>query len=263
MATQKPTSTISYNSEAFLKEKLDLWVKQHIIQTYQYICHKGEDGDKDHIHVRIEPNKKLDVMDLQEQLREFQFGKDKPLGCRPFRPSKEEDWILYVVHDKEYLALKYGGGEKGEKIPYDWHEIKAPENYDVEIAYIRAKATLKHTSVNMATRMQMGEKPLNLVLEGENVYMVNAIMRSLQSNDYQRLQERFNQLSAQFDALVNAVYDYGLDIEPDSKGNPKLVKAKASRPEKEADTVKKLEKRRKAKENEQLELKLEKENPFK
>ena len=103
MATQKPISTISYNTEPFLKEKLDTWYQAHIIQAYQYICHKGEDGDKDHIHVRIEPNKKLDPMDLIEQLREYQIGKDKPLGCRPFRPSKEEDWILYAVHDEEYL----------------------------------------------------------------------------------------------------------------------------------------------------------------
>ena len=87
MATQKPISTISYNSELFLKEKLDNWIKAHIIQTYMYICHKGEDGDKDHIHVRIEPNKKLDPMDLQAQLLEYKIGNDKPLGCRPFRPS--------------------------------------------------------------------------------------------------------------------------------------------------------------------------------
>ena len=115
---------------------------------------KGEDGDKDHIHLRIEPNKKLDPMDLQEELREYQVGKEKPLGCRPFRPSKEEDWFLYVVHDSDYLKFKYGGGEKGEKLPYKWQDIKVPEDYDCEIAFIRAKAKLEHTSVNMASRMQ-------------------------------------------------------------------------------------------------------------
>ena len=48
MATQKPISTISYNSESFLKEKLDIWLSAHIIQAYQYIFHKGEDvvGEK-------------------------------------------------------------------------------------------------------------------------------------------------------------------------------------------------------------------------
>ena len=219
MATQKPISTISYNTEAFLREKLETWLKAHIIQTYMYICHKGEDGDKDHIHLRIEPNKKLDPMDLQEELREFQIGKDKPLGCRPFRPSNEEDWFLYVVHDVYYLKLKYGGGEKGEKLPYKWQDIKVPEDYDSEIAFIRAKAKLEHTSVNMASRMQKGDSPLSLILEGENVYTVNAIMRALSVTDYQRLQNDFNNVSAQLNALIQAVEDYGLSIEADDDGN--------------------------------------------
>ena len=170
MATQKPISTISYNHEYFLKEKLDNLVKQHIIQNYMYIKHIGEDGDKDHIHLRIEPNKRIDPMDLIDLFKEPVPDNPKPLGIRPFRPSKEEDWILYAVHDPEYLNIKYGGGEKGEKIPYQWQDLVVPEimEHDKEIAYIRAKATLKHTSSNLATRIQNGEHPLNLILEGEN-----------------------------------------------------------------------------------------------
>ena len=137
MATQKPISTISYNSESFLSEKLDEWVNAHIIQAYQYIFHKGEDGDKDHIHVRIEPNKKLDPMQLSVELREYDTkNPTKPLGCRPWRPSKEEDWFLYAVHDEEYLKLKYGGGEKGEKLPYHYTDIKVSEFYDLETAFV-------------------------------------------------------------------------------------------------------------------------------
>lgn len=224
MATQKPISTISYNTEPFLKEKLETWLNAHIIQAYQYICHKGEDGDKDHIHLRIEPNKKLDPMDLIEQLREYQLGKDKPLGCRPFRPSKEEDWILYAVHDAQYLKFKYGGGEKGEKLPYKWQDIRVPEYYDMEIAYIRAKAHMEHTSVNMATRLQNGDNPLNLILQGENVYTVNALMHALSVTDYQRLQNEFNDVSLRLKTLIQAVEDYGLSIECDDSGNIVLCK---------------------------------------
>ena len=108
MATQKPISTISYNTEAFLHEKLEIWLNAHIIQAYQYICHKGEDGDKDHIHLRIEPNKKLDPMDLQDQLKEYQIGCEKPLGCRPFRPSKEEDWIC-LLDEKPFRGINGSG----------------------------------------------------------------------------------------------------------------------------------------------------------
>lgn len=219
MATQKPISTISYNTEPFLKEKLEIWLNAHIIQAYQYICHKGEDGDKDHIHLRIEPNKKIDPMDLIEQLREYQIGKDKPLGCRPFRPSKEEDWILYVVHDAQYLNVKYGGGEKGEKIPYKWQDIRVPEYYDMEIAFIRAKAYMEHTSVNMATRLQNGDNPLDLILQGENVYTVNALMRALTATDYQRMSEELATVNARLKALTQAVENYGLSIECDDSGN--------------------------------------------
>lgn len=225
MATQKPISTISYNTEAFLKEKLDSWVSAHIIQCYQYICHKGEDGDKDHIHLRIEPNKKLDPMQLTEELKEYQMGKEKPLGVRPWRPSSEADWCLYVVHDAEYLALKYGGGEKGEKLPYEWNQIVASDGYDVEIMFIRAKASLKHSTVNMATRIQQGEKPLSMIMQGENPYVVNAIMRAAMRNDYERLQDELLQVNQEanywhsmyFD-LLTACSEFGIDVsEADGK----------------------------------------------
>lgn len=215
MATQKPISTISYNTEPFLREKLEIWRSAHIIQAYQYICHKGEDGDKDHIHVRIEPNKKLDPMDLMDELQEYQIGKEKPLGCRPFRPSKEEDWVLYAVHDEDYLKLKYGGGEKGEKLPYKWQDIKVPDNYDMEVSYIRAKAYMEHTSVNMATRLQNGANPLSLVLQGENVYTVNALMRTLSTTDYQRVVTELSEVRDRLEKLVDAVDRYGLSIEYD------------------------------------------------
>lgn len=217
MATQKPISTISYNTEAFLKEKLDTWYKAHIIQSYQYICHKGEAGDKDHIHVRIEPNKRIDPMDLQEQLREYQMGKDKPLGCRPFRPSKEEDWFLYAVHDKQYLKTKYKGGEKGEKLPYKWEDIKAPEDYDVEIAFIRAKQKLEHTGANIAQRMKEGDNAIKLITEGENPYTVNAIMRAIASNDYERLQKEKNEITKQLNEVLEAIDRCGYALEIDDK----------------------------------------------
>lgn len=224
MATQKPQSTISYNTELFLREKLETWYQAHIIQSYQYICHKGEDGDKDHIHLRIEPNKKLDVMDLAEQLREYPPGKDKPLGCRPFRPSKEEDWILYAVHDEQYLKIKYGGAEKGEKIPYKWQDIKVPEFYDMEIAFIRAKATLEHTSVNMATRLQNGENPLNLVLQGNNPYMVSTLMRVVNVTDYERVAVELENTRIRLQELINAVEKEGYSIECDENGDVILKK---------------------------------------
>lgn len=224
MATQKPISTISYNTEAFLKEKLDTWLKAHIIQAYMYIKHKGEDGDKDHIHVYVEPNKKLDVMDLTEQLKEYPIGSTKPLGVRPWRSSKEEDWILYAVHDDDYLKQKYSGGDKHEKLPYKWQDIQCSEDYDVETCFIRAKSKLEHTSTNLAKRLQQGEKATKLIQEGENPYMVNALMQAFSKNDYQRATSDLAMYRAKYEALLTAVYEAGLAIEDDEDGNVKIVK---------------------------------------
>lgn len=218
MATQKPISSISYNTLPFLREKLDLWVSQHIIQTYQYIRHKGEDGDKDHTHFRIEPNKKLDPMVLEEALKEYPLGCEKPLGIRPWRPSKEEDWFLYAVHDPEYMALKYPN-DPYEKLPYDWHDIVVPDNYDLEVAWVRAKAVLKHSTVNMVTRIRNGENPIDLIMQGENVFTVNGIMRALSSNDYNALLSDFHVLKIKHDRLLSAIKDKGLSVHTDDDGN--------------------------------------------
>ena len=225
MATQKPISTISYNSESFLIEKLQILYDAHIIQAWQYIVHKGEDGDKDHIHLRIEPNKRIDPMDLTEKFKEFEKGKDKPLGVRPWRNSKEEDWYLYSVHDSDYLSLKYGGGDRGEKLPYDWKDIKTSPDYDLETAWIRAKAAQKHSTVNIAMSIQNGQKPVDLLMQGENPYTLLNVMRLLSGDDYSRLASDYKELYIQyqnlmdkFDSLVDALNRDGLIVSFDDNG---------------------------------------------
>lgn len=212
MATQKPISTISYNSESFLREKLEALYSAHIIQAYQYICHKGEDGDKDHIHLRLEPNKRVDPMDLKEEFNEYVQGSDKPLVVRPFRPSKEEDWFLYAVHDPDYLRVKYRGGEDHEKLPYDWKDIKVPDGYDLEVAFIRAKASLKHTTPNMAAQLKSGANPVALIEQGANPFTVNALCRALADSDYKRLMADYVELQKEIDGLHEAILNAGFEV---------------------------------------------------
>ncbi len=218
MATQKPISTISYNSEAFLVEKLQNLYDAHIIQAWQFITHKGEDGDKDHIHLRIEPNKRIDPMELTEMFKEFEKGKDKPLGVRPWRQSKEEDWFLYAVHDSDYLSLKYGGGERGEKLPYDWKDINTSPDYDLETAWIRAKAAQKHSTVNIASQIQNGQNPVDLVFQGENPYTVMNILRLISGTDYSRLAAEHKKLYDDYQSLIDALNRDGLIVSRDENG---------------------------------------------
>ena len=218
MATQKPISTISYNSEAFLVEKLQNLYDAHIIQAWQFITHKGEDGDKDHIHLRIEPNKRIDPMELTEMFKEYEKGKDKPLGVRPWRQSKEEDWYLYAVHDSDYLSLKYGGGERGEKLPYDWKDINTSPYYDLETAWIRAKAAQKHSTVNIASQIQNGRNPVDLVFQGENPYTVMNILRLISGTDYSRLAAEYKKLYDNYQSLIDALNRDGLIVSRDENG---------------------------------------------
>ena len=125
--TSNPLSSISYNTKQFLIDKLEELKDSHIISCYMVIFHLGEDGDKDHAHFRIEPNRRIDPMEIQEMFKEINpfSNVGKPLGVRPFRPSKEEDWFLYAVHDQEYLRLKYQGGDSHEKLPFPSHRFPA------------------------------------------------------------------------------------------------------------------------------------------
>ena len=186
MATRKPISTISYNTEEFLKEVLDGWIDSHLIQCYTYIKHKGEEGDKDHIHLRIEPNKSLDPMNLTEELKEYVEGSSKPLGVRPWRPSKEEDWFLYAIHDKNYLAIKYSDSKDG-KLEYKVKDIVCSDGYDVEVAVLRARQSLENTSACIIKQIKEGRRVQDLIEEGKDVFRTKAVLQTLRMTDYETL----------------------------------------------------------------------------
>lgn len=60
MKTTRPIATISFNTEAYLRLKLDELIKAKKITFYAYIPHrKEEDENKDHIHLFLEPNNPL------------------------------------------------------------------------------------------------------------------------------------------------------------------------------------------------------------
>lgn len=223
MATQRPISTISYNTEPFLRERLEELLKGHIIQAYQYIWHKGEDGDKDHIHVRIEPNRRVDQMDIAEHFSEYDSSHPhKPLGVRPFRNSSEEDWILYAVHDPDYMALKYSSDQR-EKIPYSWEDIKCNESYDVEVAFMRAKASLRHMAPSIVRSLRTGTTAADLVSQGENPFMISAVARLLQSTEYEYMSRRASELERKLMLLEQAIERANMVVSEDENGALHLV----------------------------------------
>lgn len=110
MRTTKPIATISFNTPAYLAQKLEELRKAKILSFWAFMPHKPEDdeaGRKEHCHVYVEPSKMLQTDDLREALKEYDPEKpDKPRGCLTWVSSKFDPWYLYALHDRRYLASK-------------------------------------------------------------------------------------------------------------------------------------------------------------
>lgn len=108
MRTSKPISTISYNSPEFLQSKIEYWKAQGIIEFAMWIRHDPEEDEKKaHYHVYLKPAKLIQTMDLELDSCEIDpQNPDKPFKMVSFRVSKEDDWLLYSIHDPNYLAEK-------------------------------------------------------------------------------------------------------------------------------------------------------------
>ena len=108
MKTARPFSTISYNSESFLKSKLDELVENGVLDFWAFIDHAPEEDElKAHKHVYFIPSTMLQTDYIKKYLQEFdEKNPDKPLGVTIFSSSKFDDWFLYGCHDKAYLASK-------------------------------------------------------------------------------------------------------------------------------------------------------------
>lgn len=194
--TSQPQATISWNTPEFLAEKLQLLYTEHIIQSYQYIFHIGEDGDKDHFHVRIVPNKRLDMMEIAGFFKEpDKYDPDgKCLGTLDFGFSKQDDWLLYAIHYPPYMKMKYSN-DKGEKLPYEEEDIICSPGFPLHLSMLRAYAAMEHMSASLITKLKSGADPVDMILSGDNAAMI----RTVQSVMYQyRNRKDFEKLEKDF-----------------------------------------------------------------
>lgn len=122
MRTSKPISTISYNSESFLKNKIEEWKSDGKIEFGMWIKHNPEEDEKKvHYHVFLKPAKLIQTMDLENESIEIDPQNiDKPFKMIGFRVSKESDWLLYAIHDPIYLAEK----GLGREICYSFDDVQ-------------------------------------------------------------------------------------------------------------------------------------------
>lgn len=125
MKTIKPIGSISYNTESYLVKVLEELFNTGTIEDYRIIKHYHEGPDlKDHYHFMVFPNGRIDTFELRKMFEEPDPNNPKPLGCLPFRYSEPLNWILYVLHDKEYL--------KAHPREDDYDEEENEYQYEVE-----------------------------------------------------------------------------------------------------------------------------------
>lgn len=108
MRTSKPFSTISYNTEDFLNLRLGELVQRRQIDFFAWVHHYAEEDEtKEHKHLYIVPNGRVDTDQILDYLLEFDpKHPDKPFKCIRPHSSKFADWYLYALHDVTYLASK-------------------------------------------------------------------------------------------------------------------------------------------------------------
>lgn len=121
MKTSKPFSTISYNSDAFLHQKLSDLILRRKIDFFAWVHHYPEDDEtKAHKHLYIVPNGRIETDQFIDFLLEIDPNKpDQPLRCIRPRSSKFADWYLYALHDSAYLAMK----SQSRKYHYSFDDV--------------------------------------------------------------------------------------------------------------------------------------------
>lgn len=177
MQTTKLISTISYNTPSFLKGKLYNLVQQGLIEYAHWIWHKPEkDETKEHAHVVLKPNRRLDTSALRNEFLQLVPSEEKPRNVLPFQSSKMRDWILYSVHDKFYLlrknqnrALCYQKSDllttEPDLLEEDWRD--AHEGEDGRIKQVIDAA---RNGISFRQLVEQGIIPINQLFQFERIY---------------------------------------------------------------------------------------------
>lgn len=183
--SKRVISFMSYNQPDFIQGLLDPMVKNHTIMFYAFIQHKGEydpdsdTTDKDHIHLFIEPNDPIDVMELIDNSCQYEWitedgeiiscpkdddGNELPwkfVGCRF---SKWEDWLFYNLHLKWYLDMK---GETREIYDYNPNDMITSDSQEYEARYYMAYHTSEYyKQYRVLQALHSGLAPIDLIEKG-------------------------------------------------------------------------------------------------
>ena len=183
MQTSKPISTISYNTIEFLTSVLDYLIRTHVIDYYMFIPHIGEDdgfgeNEKDHIHLFIIPNHRINTANLDSYFIE-PVPNSLPLKCINWNTSNPDDWILYVLHDPEYLLTKF----EHRELQYHFGNIKSSCKETLRrmfrhayqsSGYARMRNLYQYAASNglLTDLMRIGAIPINQIASYEQYFAI-------------------------------------------------------------------------------------------
>lgn len=182
MNTQKPISTISFNSESFIVKLLSALYEHHRLDYYEYIHHKGEDdeaGKKDHFHIYIEPATRLQTASLRDEFKEIDPSdpSGKPLCCLPFRPSVSyTDWYLYGLHDPQYLKAKqierkfHYSDDNIKTCDVDYHRFLVRTIDISEFTAIEKLRSFKSAGLSFSDAVNKGVVPIQQISQYEKTW---------------------------------------------------------------------------------------------
>lgn len=192
MRTSKPFSMISYNTTDFLRLKLNELRQDGLIQFWAFIEHlPEEDEEKPHKHLYIIPAKLIDTRRIEEALQEIDLNDltAKPLGAIFPRPSKFDDWYLYALHDKKYLAYK------GQKRQYHYNDnafiVSCPDTFRelknlidyTEINRLNSIIEKAENGESLADIIKTCNVPLQLIGQVKQLYNIIVSSIDLYRND--------------------------------------------------------------------------------
>ena len=130
MRTSKHLSAIAYHSPAVFERVTNDLRKSGAIGPALWVAHRGEGGDKPHIHLVLIGGFKTYNTDGLSSLWGFDLIDGAAASVsKLWRTTKNlSDWLLYGIHDPKYLAFKCDEREAS----YTWDDVKCTEG-DEEI----------------------------------------------------------------------------------------------------------------------------------
>lgn len=123
MRTQRAISNIAYLTPAYFELVTNGLRDADRIGPCLWVAHKGEDGDKDHLHILLLDGWGVYNTEGLSTLWGIEPHPDGTTGSLTARwtPTKRiDDWLLYATHNPVYLARKC----QFNKQPYTWDDVK-------------------------------------------------------------------------------------------------------------------------------------------